>query len=83
MNALMTLSPPRVSSTIDRNSPCSFCTLSDFFLSDLPILEMMAPASGIKIKTNKVEAKFDNGLLEVHMPKADDSKPKEVKISLK
>ncbi|HSG30999.1 MAG TPA: Hsp20/alpha crystallin family protein [Thermodesulfobacteriota bacterium] len=36
-----------------------------------------------KIKTNKVEAKFDNGLLEVHMPKADDSKPKEVKISLK
>ncbi|NIP37596.1 MAG: Hsp20/alpha crystallin family protein [Candidatus Dadabacteria bacterium] len=36
-----------------------------------------------KIKTNKVDAKFDNGLLEVHLPKADESKPKEVKINLK
>ena len=36
-----------------------------------------------KIKSNKVDAKFDNGLLEIHMPKAEDAKPKEVKISLK
>jgi HSP20 family protein len=35
-----------------------------------------------KIKADKVNAKFDNGLLEIHMPKADDAKPKEVKISL-
>jgi HSP20 family protein len=35
-----------------------------------------------KIKSNKVDAKFDNGLLEIHMPKADESKPKEVKINL-
>ncbi|NIP31009.1 MAG: Hsp20 family protein [Candidatus Dadabacteria bacterium] len=36
-----------------------------------------------KVKTTKVDAKFDNGLLEIHMPKAEESKPKEVKISLK
>ena len=35
-----------------------------------------------KIKSNRVDAKFENGLLEIHMPKADDSKPKEVKINL-
>jgi len=35
-----------------------------------------------KIKSNKVVAKFENGLLEIHMPKVDDSKPKEVKINL-
>lgn len=35
-----------------------------------------------KIKANKVDAKFSDGLLEIHMPKADESKPKEVKINL-
>jgi HSP20 family protein len=35
-----------------------------------------------KIKTNKVNAKFDNGLLKIHMTKADESKPREVKINL-
>jgi HSP20 family protein len=35
-----------------------------------------------KIKSNKVDAKFENGLLEIHMPKAEESKPKEVEISL-
>lgn len=36
-----------------------------------------------KVKADKIKAKFENGLLEIHMPKADGSKPKEVKISLK
>ena len=35
-----------------------------------------------KVKADKIKAKFDNGLLEIHMPKANESKPKEVKISL-
>ena len=35
-----------------------------------------------KVKADKIKAKFENGLLEIHMPKADGSKPKEVKISL-
>ncbi len=35
-----------------------------------------------KIKANKVNAKFENGLLEIHMPKESDSKPKEVKVNL-
>lgn len=35
-----------------------------------------------KIKTDKIKATFENGVLEIHMPKAEGAKQKEVKIAL-
>ena len=43
-----------VSSMRERKRPCSCCTAIEFFLRDLPILEMIAAAIGINIKVNKV-----------------------------
>jgi HSP20 family protein len=36
-----------------------------------------------KVKADKVKASFINGVLEIHLPKAEESKPKEVKIEVK
>ncbi len=36
-----------------------------------------------KVKADKVKASFKNGLLEIHLPKAEKSKPKEVKVDVK
>ncbi|HEY7536266.1 MAG TPA: Hsp20/alpha crystallin family protein [Thermodesulfobacteriota bacterium] len=36
-----------------------------------------------KVNADKVKASFKNGILEVHLPKAEESKPKEVKVEVK
>ncbi|MCI0454258.1 MAG: Hsp20/alpha crystallin family protein [Candidatus Dadabacteria bacterium] len=36
-----------------------------------------------KVKADKVKASFKNGVLEIHLPKAEESKPKEVKVEVK
>lgn len=36
----------------------------------------------IPVETNKVKATYRNGLLEIHLPKAEAVKPKEVKIEV-
>ncbi len=36
-----------------------------------------------KVQADKVKASFKNGILEVHLPKAEEAKPKEVKVEVK
>jgi HSP20 family protein len=36
-----------------------------------------------KVNADKVKASFKNGILEIHLPKAEESKPKEVKVEVK
>ena len=48
---LIIFNPFRVSSTRDKNSPCSFWTLLDFLFNDFPMNEIIKPEIGIKIKT--------------------------------
>jgi HSP20 family protein len=36
-----------------------------------------------KVQAEKIKASFKNGILEIHLPKAEESKPKEVKIEVK
>jgi HSP20 family protein len=36
-----------------------------------------------KVQADKVKASFSNGILEIHLPKADGAKPKEIKIGVK
>lgn len=36
-----------------------------------------------KVVENKVKAEFKDGILEIHMPKAPESKAKEIKVSVK
>ena len=52
LKLFMILSPPRVSSSLDRISPCSRCTRSDFFLSLFPMREIINPIIGINVRTN-------------------------------
>ncbi len=35
------------------------------------------------VEVNKVEAKFENGLLTIHLPKAEEARPKTIKIKAK
>jgi HSP20 family protein len=35
-----------------------------------------------KVQEDKVKASFSNGILEIHLPKAEESKPKEIKIGV-
>jgi HSP20 family protein len=37
----------------------------------------------VKVQGDKVKASFKNGILEIHIPKAAESKPKEVKVEVK
>ena len=36
-----------------------------------------------RIKSNKIDASFDKGVLTVQLPKAEDVKPQEIKINIK
>jgi HSP20 family protein len=36
-----------------------------------------------KVQADKIKASFKNGILEIHLPKAEESKPKEVKVEVK
>ena len=36
-----------------------------------------------KVQAEKIKASFKDGILEIHLPKAEESKPKEVKIEVK
>jgi len=36
-----------------------------------------------KVKSDKIKASFKNGILEIHLPKAEEAKPKEIKIEVK
>jgi HSP20 family protein len=36
-----------------------------------------------KVQSDKIKASFKNGILEIHLPKAEEAKPKEVKIEVK
>lgn len=36
-----------------------------------------------KVVENKVKAEFKDGILEIHIPKAAESKPKEIKVEVK
>jgi HSP20 family molecular chaperone IbpA len=35
------------------------------------------------VETGKVEAKYENGVLEIKLPKIPETKPKKVEISVK
>ena len=35
------------------------------------------------VDANKIEANFDNGILEVRLPKAEEAKPKQIKVQTK
>lgn len=37
----------------------------------------------VKVQADKVKASFNNGILEIHLAKAEESKPKEIKIAVK
>ena len=54
LNILIILSPVSVSSKIDKNSPCSFCTFKENFFRAFPIQEIINPETGIKIITKNV-----------------------------
>lgn len=36
-----------------------------------------------KVVENKIKAEFKDGILEIHLPKAVESKPKEIKVDIK
>jgi HSP20 family protein len=36
-----------------------------------------------KVKADKIKANFKEGILEIHLPKAEEAKPKEIKIDVK
>ncbi len=36
-----------------------------------------------KVQADKVKASFQNGILEIHLPKVEEAKPKEVKVEVK
>ena len=36
-----------------------------------------------KVVENKIKAEYKDGILEVHLPKATESKPKEIKVDIK
>ena len=36
-----------------------------------------------KVQSDKIKASFKNGILEIHLPKAEEAKPKEVKVEVK
>lgn len=36
-----------------------------------------------KVQADKVKASFSNGILEIHLPKAEGAKPKEIKVGVK
>ncbi|HXG31074.1 MAG TPA: Hsp20/alpha crystallin family protein [Thermodesulfobacteriota bacterium] len=36
-----------------------------------------------KVKSDGIKASFKNGILEIHLPKAEEAKPKEIKIEVK
>jgi HSP20 family protein len=36
-----------------------------------------------KVVESKISAEFKDGILEVHLPKAAESKPKEIKVEVK
>ncbi len=35
-----------------------------------------------KVQADKIKASFRNGILEIHLPKAEEAKPKEVKVEV-
>ena len=35
------------------------------------------------VEIEKVEAKFENGLLTIHLPKAEEARPKKIEIKVK
>ena len=37
----------------------------------------------VKVQADKVEASFNNDTLEIHLPKAEEAKPKEIKVEVK
>jgi hypothetical protein len=65
VNDFITLSPPIVSSSVESIFPCSSCTLIDFFFSDLPTLEIMNPAIGIKTSTNKLSGILSQNIANI------------------
>jgi len=36
-----------------------------------------------KVQTDQVKANFKNGILEIHLPKSPEAKPKEIKVDVK
>ena len=36
-----------------------------------------------KVKADKIKANFKDGILEIHLPKSEEAKPKEIKIDVK
>jgi HSP20 family protein len=36
-----------------------------------------------KVQAEKIKASFKNGILEIHLPKAEEAKPKEIKVEVK
>jgi HSP20 family protein len=36
-----------------------------------------------KVKADKIKANFKDGILEIHLPKSEEAKPKEIKIDIK
>jgi HSP20 family protein len=36
-----------------------------------------------KVQEDKIKAKFENGVLEIHLPKDEESKPREIKVDVK
>jgi len=35
------------------------------------------------VQAEKIKASFKNGILEIHLPKAEEAKPKEIKVEVK
>ncbi len=36
----------------------------------------------VKVQGDKIKASFKNGVLEIHLPKAEEAKPKEIKVEV-
>ena len=54
----MIFNPDKVSSIIDRKKPCSSCNFVECFFKDFPILDIIIPENGMKIKTKIVNLKL-------------------------